>query len=93
MFSPAKRRQLEEGFHSPARRPMFGTNRAPDHDQEDFNEPMYAVRVCLAVFLIVSCRPSPRQPHPQATPTKRNVLIPTLKRSASRVSGELIAMI
>ena len=40
MFSPAKRRQLEEGFHSPARRPLFGTNRAPDNDQTDFNEPL-----------------------------------------------------
>ena len=39
MFSPAKRRQLEEGFQSPARRPLFGTNRAPDNDQNDFNEP------------------------------------------------------
>ncbi|XP_065910931.1 C-Jun-amino-terminal kinase-interacting protein 3-like [Dysidea avara] len=74
MFSPAKRRQLEEGFHSPARRPMFGTNRAPDHDQEDFNEPP----------------PSPRQTHPQASPAKRNVLIPTLKRSASRASDDML---
>lgn len=40
MFSPAKRRQLEEGFHSPARRPLFGTNRAPENDQTDFNEPL-----------------------------------------------------
>lgn len=39
MFSPAKRRQLEEGFQSPARRPMFGTNRAPEHDQHDFSDP------------------------------------------------------
>lgn len=74
MFSPAKRRQLEEGFHSPARRPLFGTNRAPDNDQTDFNEPL----------------PTISGPHVQASPAKRNVMIPTLKRSASRASEDML---
>ena len=54
------------------------------------NHRMLTVHVLL--YFIVSCRPSPKQPYPQASPAKRNVLIPTLKRSASRASGELIAM-